>query len=267
MADSGASVGYFPNGVPYNRVGSGPRNLVVFQGLVFEHKPLTGLAALTTLSMYGFLRETFTTYVLAPRPGLPQGYTLGDIANDYAAVIERRFGQAVDVMGTSTGGSIAQHFAADHPELVRKLVLHATAHTLGREGKAAQLRVAHSAGEGRWRQASEAILALVFPGGGTARLMRWFAAHMMAFTAPRDPSDLIVTIQAEDVHAFRERLAEISAPTLVIDGADDRFYSEALLRETAAGIPNARLVLYPGKGHGAIGKAFQRDLLAFLLEG
>jgi pimeloyl-ACP methyl ester carboxylesterase len=49
----------------------------------------------------------------------------------------------------------------------------------------------------------------------------------------------------ENKHDFQDRLAEIRAPTLVIAGARDPFYTEALLRETAAGIPNARLILYP----------------------
>jgi hypothetical protein len=32
----------------------------------------------------------------------------------------------------------------------------------------------------------------------------------------------------------------------------------------SAGIPNARLILYPGMGHPASGKQFERDVLAFL---
>jgi hypothetical protein len=39
-----------------------------------------------------------------------------------------------------------------------------------------------------------------------------------------------------------------------------------LFRETAAGIPNARLILYKGMGHPASGKQFSRDVLAFLNE-
>ncbi len=50
----------------------------------------------------------------------------------------------------------------------------------------------------------------------------------------------------------------------MIAGAEDPFYTEALFRETAAGIPGARLVLYPGMGHPAHGKRFARDVLAFL---
>jgi hypothetical protein len=45
----------------------------------------------------------------------------------------------------------------------------------------------------------------------------------------------------------------------------DPFYTETLFRETAAGIPNARLVLYRGMGHPASGKQFQKDLRSFLL--
>lgn len=33
--------GYFSCGIPYCRLGRGPRPLVVFQGLMFENKPPT----------------------------------------------------------------------------------------------------------------------------------------------------------------------------------------------------------------------------------
>ena len=76
----------------------------------------------------------------------------------------------------------------------------------------------------------------------------------------------MITIEAEDKHDFKDRLAEIKAPTLVVAGDKDPFYTEALFRETAAGIPNASLILYPGQGHPASGKQFARDVLTFLKE-
>jgi pimeloyl-ACP methyl ester carboxylesterase len=84
--------------------------------------------------------------------------------------------------------------------------------------------------------------------------------------APKDPSDTVVTLEAEDKFNFKERLAQITAPTLVAAGEQDPFYTPALFRETAAGIPHARLILYPGMGHPASGKHFQQDVLAFLRE-
>jgi len=37
-----------------------------------------------------------------------------------------------------------------------------------------------------------------------------------------------------------------------------------LYRETAKGIPNAKLILYEGVGHMVMGKKFDEDVLAFL---
>ena len=75
-----------------------------------------------------------------------------------------------------------------------------------------------------------------------------------------------MTVEAEDKHDFKDRLGEISAPTLVVAGDRDPFYTETLFRETAEDIPEARLILYPGMGHPASGKHFGRDVLAFLEE-
>ncbi|WP_428579261.1 hypothetical protein [Sphaerochaeta sp.] len=49
--------------------------------------------------------------------------------------------------------------------------------------------------------------------------------------------------------------------------ADDYFYSPELFRETAAGIPNARLCLYAHMARPAGGKRFREDVLQFLREG
>ena len=51
----------------------------------------------------------------------------------------------------------------------------------------------------------------------------------------------------------------------MIGGDKDYYCPVERLRETAAGIPNAKLVIYEGKGHmGATGNKFDEDVLAFL---
>ena len=97
----------------------------------------------------------------------------------------------------------------------------------------------------------------------------WWIGILLAgmFAAPADPSDLVVTIEAEDKHNFKDRLVHITAPTLVVAGDRDPFYSEVLFLETAEGIPNARLILYKGMGHPAHGKQFRQDVLPFLNDG
>ena len=65
---------------------------------------------------------------------------------------------------------------------------------------------------------------------------------------------------------FQRPPGEIKAPTLVAQAWKTLLQRE-LFRETAEGIPNARLALYPRVGHPASGKQFERDVLAFLREG
>ena len=258
--------GYLAGGLPFNRIGHGAKMLVVFQGLVFENRPLDRFSAFFAAGLYRFLEEDYTVYMTGRRPGLPVGYGMRDMAHDYAAAIEQEFSGPVDVIGTSTGGPIALHFAADHPDLLRRLVIHSSAYTLTAAGKAVQLEVARLAAQGRWREAYARLLWFVWPPTRIGRFMTGLASHIMAFNTPADASDLVVTIQAEDALACKERLGEVAAPTLIVAGTGDQGYSETLIRETAAGIPNSRLILYPGMGHPARGKQFARDVLAFLSE-
>jgi len=217
--------------------------------------------------MYKLLREEYTAFIVTRKPGLPDGYSMQQMSDDYAMMVKEEFGGPVDVIGLSTGGSIAQHFGADHADLVRQLVIHSSAHTLSDEAKKGQMRVAHLARQHKWRAAYAELLSLMVPRNLITPVVIWLGSLLMSFGAPKDPSDLIVTIEAEDKHDFRGRLAQITAPTLVVAGDQDRFYPEVLVRETAEGIPNARLIIYEGKGHPASGKQFGRDVLMFLREG
>jgi pimeloyl-ACP methyl ester carboxylesterase len=265
MTEKLPSSGYFRGGLPYVRAGKGPKPLVIFQGLMFENKPQSGMTF-----GYGFLEKDYTLYAVLRKPGLPQGCTLKDMADDYAGMIRQEFGGPVDLIGVSTGGSLAQYFAADHPDLLRRLVIHSSAHTLSEAGKQIQLEIGRLARQGQVRQAWQALIRFVLPCAGIWKLLNpplaWTVARLLSLGGSSDLSDLAITVEAEDQHAFLDRLAEIKAPTLVIAGADDPFYTPALFRETATGIPQARLVLYEKMRHPAMGKQFERAVLSFLKE-
>jgi pimeloyl-ACP methyl ester carboxylesterase len=149
-------------------------------------------------------------------------------------------------------------------------VIHSSAHTLGEAGRQIQLEIGHLAKQGRVTQAWQAMIRFILPSAGIWRLLNpslaWIAARLLSQGKTPDLSDLVITIEAEDQHAFKDRLAEIKATTLVIAGTDDPFYTPALFRETAAGIPHARLALYEKMRHPATGNQFEREVLAFLKE-
>lgn len=161
-----------------------------------------------------------------------------DISDDYAGMIKEEFGGPVDVLGTSTGGSIVQHFAADHPHLIRKLVIHSSAHTLSESAKAEQLKVAKYARKGKWFAASKAFMSLMLPKGPVRYMLLPFTYLISLLVTlllgkPDNLSDLVNTIETEDQHNFANRLHEIKVPMLVIAGAKDPFHTEHLFRKTA----------------------------------
>jgi pimeloyl-ACP methyl ester carboxylesterase len=99
----------------------------------------------------GYLRgltNSYKIYIVSRRPGLPPGYSLSDMSDDYAVMIKDELGGAADIIGVSTGGTIAQHFAIDHPDLVRRLVLAMTGFRLNTEAKELQMEVADTFSDG-----------------------------------------------------------------------------------------------------------------------
>jgi pimeloyl-ACP methyl ester carboxylesterase len=257
--------GALHGGLPYLAVGAGPP-LVVLSGLSAEHANPTGLARRFELQTLKPMARHFTVYAVNRKPGLPAGSTIGDLAGHYAEAIAREFPGPVCIEGISTGGSIAQQLAIDHPHLVRRLVLAATACRLSPHGREVQRRFAELTTDGQPRRAYAALgstLAATAAGG------RAFAALMWLFGASQrvdDPSDMLVTVAAEDVFDAGPQLHRITAPTLLVAGGRDRFYSLELFQETAERIPDARLSLYKDKGHAGVmtHKPAIREIVAFL---
>ena len=265
MAKRRTITGYSHNGLPYARIGNGDRNLVVFEGLDFQHKPPSGIMLRMSTGYLRGLSDSYKIYIVSRRFGLPPGYSLSDMADDYAIMIKNELGGAVDVVGVSTGGAIAQHFAINHPDLVRRLILAMTGFRLTDEAKELQMKVADLALK-RKRRAATALLGTAVIRRGTAKhVFKCFMWLLGPLMIPADPSDGIVEIEAEDRHDLTDRLNRIKADTLVIGGEEDFFYP---VRETAGKIPNARLVLYPNLGHNAMfarSRQFGEEIKIFLL--
>ncbi len=253
--------GYSKNGLPYARVEGGKRILFIIDGLDFSHKPPSRFEMMVTRFIKKLTGE-FTIYQVRRKPGLPSGYSLKEMSDDCAVMIREELDWPVDVMGISTGGTIAQHFAVDHAELVNRLVLAMTGYRLLDKAREMQMRLGELAAEGKYRSAAALMSGAIFSGiwGRVFKAVFWLFGRSMFGSG--SPSDGIIEIEAEDKHDFKERLAEIKMPTLVIGGDRDFFYP---IRETAEGIPGAKLVLYEGAGHMAMMKSrFGEDVLSFL---
>ncbi len=263
-----ATTGYFENGLPYARFGNSPRVLVVFEALNFENKPPSGMMLKTALGNYKDLTQEFTVYLIGRKQGLPSGYSIMDMSEDYVATIRKELRSPVDVMGISTGGAIAQVFAAEHPEMVHHLVLAMTAHRLSDEGKLLQRKMSEFAKQDKWGKAYAASMDGIYPRSGFKKhffkLVMWLIG---VISAPASSSDFVVTVEAEEKCDYRGQLQKINAPTLIIGGEEDFFYP---IQETVEAMPNAERVIYKGFGHNAFtdnNRRFQKDILNFLNKG
>ena len=156
--------------------------------------------------------------------------------------------------------------AADHLELVNRLVLVASACRLGPGGRSGQRRVLAALEHGDRRRAGAELMALTAGGPGMARVFGaggWLLPGLLV--GHRDP-DLLATLRAEDAFDLTARLGSIETPTLVVGGERDAFYGADLFRETAHGLPRGQVLLYPGIGHGGTvsHRRLGRDVLAHL---
>jgi pimeloyl-ACP methyl ester carboxylesterase len=195
------------------------------------------------------LAERRRLIVFNRRTALALGLTMGELAAEYAEAIVR-LGAPVDVVGVSTGGSIAQQLAADHCAVVGRVVPLSAACRLGGVGRRLQSTVAAELRAGRMRRAVS-----VAAGGIAPKFLRPFARGVGWLAAPRvvtsqaAAADLAVTLEAEDGFDLAKCEGRIQAPMLIIAGGRDRFYSPALFRETAALIPGSDLRLLASRGH------------------
>ncbi|MCP3798769.1 alpha/beta hydrolase [Allokutzneria sp. A3M-2-11 16] len=258
------SEGVLPGGLPYFTAGEG-RPLVYLPGFNPSHHnpPPTGRKVLAR-TVRPFVAAGRKVYFVNRKPGMPLGSTMSDVASDHAKALHEYFREPVDVIGHSTGGSIALQLIVDHPEVVRRGVVASTAYALGPVAKGAQLEMARRLAQGR------PGYHLLVPGMVKHRVPQvvlggvlWAIGLVMP--KPKDPSDMMAMMTAEDGFDVYDRLPGVTTPTLVICGERDYFWTPEMFAETAARMPGGTLVMYPKTGHGVVTKReYYRDVLDFL---
>jgi pimeloyl-ACP methyl ester carboxylesterase len=240
--------------------------LLLLPGLTADHRQPTGMARRAQLGLMRQLAEHRQVWWVNRRQGLTEGTTMADLAEDYASMLREWQAAPIDVVGISTGGGVGLQLAADHPELVRRLVLVASACRLGQGGHELERQALDALERGDRRRAAS-LIARQLPSGRVAVA----AAGAFGWLLPggvvaRDFRDLQTTMRAELDFDLSDRLHEVTAPTLVIGGALDASYGEAVFRETASGLPLGELVLRPGRSHArtVVDRRLGADINAFL---
>lgn len=258
--------GVLPSGHPFASIGDGSRHVLYVPGLSFDAAPSTSASiARSWKSWFDAIDEHDLTIVsVGRRADLPPGSTGADVADDYAAVIRERWGDAVGVMGISSGGAYAQWLAIRHPGLVERLVLGFTAHRNDPDAMARQNALVTHLLAGRWRAGYAQFgpwLLPRFPRLGSA--VGWLVGpHLIGRYS--DLRVLRIDAHADDTHDTTDHLGRIQCPTLIVSGGRDLAYPRPLVADLVAGLPGARHVEFPNAGHMGPGKPFAAIACAFL---
>ncbi len=173
-------------------------------------------------------------------------YTIAELAGDVLALLDRLGRDAVHLVGLSLGGAVAQRIAAYHPTRVHTLTLLCTAAKFGTPQT--------------WLDRAAAVRAEGTGSLAEAVVGRWFTTGLAA----RDPelvarSRAMVAATPDEGYAAccvalahwdgRPDLARITAPTLVIAGAQDPATTPGDMRHLAEGIANSVLHVLDPAAH------------------
>lgn len=191
---------------------------------------------------------------LGLKPALP--YTLDDMADDCAGLLDGLGVARAHIVGASMGGMIAQLVAARHPQ--RTASLTSIMSTSGNPWLKPPRRDAMKLLTSRPRLNDEdAIVAHflrlfqtigspAFPTPAEDIRTRARAALTRAYDPAGVGRQLLAIVASGD---RRRRLRTIAAPTLVLHGAEDPLVRPDGGRDTARNIPGAKLTMIEGMGH------------------
>jgi len=212
----------------------------------------------------------------------PGPYTIHEMADDTAGLLDVLGIARAHVVGVSMGGMIAQELALRHPERVRGLVLACTYPEPDAEvERQRQFSMAQFGGtvaaDGEMRIDLTAldptlffqhllprVFNQAFIDQELPKLMQLFSGALQyGFSMEA----ILGQVAAVMGHRATDRLHQIKARTLVITGDADLLIPPANSRVLAEHIPNAKLVTIPGGSHGfnfETPEIFNREVLDFL---
>ncbi len=201
---------------------------------------------------------------------VPTGpYSIAQMADDAAAVLDAAGVDRAHVFGISMGGMIAQEFAIAHPNRVRSLILACTACGGKNAVPAAEnvLKIVLARATMTPEEGALAIVPFIYDAGTPReRIEEDLAIRRRTYPAA---AGYLGQVQAIMAWASLDRLSGIQAPTLVIHGETDELVPPENARILAKHIRGSRLAMLPHASHIFTTdqpEAAHREVLAFLSE-
>jgi pimeloyl-ACP methyl ester carboxylesterase len=210
------------------------------------------------------IRCDFRGQLLTPGPFAT---SFEEHAGDVVELLDALEVERAHVAGVSFGAEVAMLLAALHPERVARLtVISATDFTTeAMRAEAAEGRVLAERDPAQlFRQVAKKTWSAAWLAAQPPDFIEQRARLMAALPPPffAGAASILALLETLDL---RPHLGKIAAPTLVVCGANDEVFPPEHSRAIAAAIPNARLEIVEGTGHGLLFECGER-VVGWLLE-
>lgn len=231
----------------YISFGCGNDILVMIPGLGDGLTTVRGMAV-TMAIMHRVYVKDYKVYIFSRKNHLQEGYSTRDMANDQAKAMEILGITKAKVLGVSQGGMIAQYLAIDYPNLVDKLVL---AVTLSKQNDIVQAAVhdwINMAEQGNYKGLMIGIAEKSYSQDYLKRYRRLYPV-LGTVGKPKDFSRFLIQADSCIQHETYPELNNITCPTLIIGGGDDKIVGVTAAVEMADKIKGSELFIYKDLGH------------------
>jgi aminoacrylate hydrolase len=180
------------------------------------------------------------------------GYTTQQLAADMASLVEHLANGPVHLVGSSTGGAIAQYVALNHPHTVRSLTISSSfARFDAFTRREFEVRRRMAAEWDRPTLLAGYSLFLFSPRYTREYPERIEAWIQRAAAHPAQPDDHEIAMKRIDMimaHNALARLGEITQPTLVLCGEHNFCTPLPLSEEIAHAVPGAEFIIFEDAG-------------------
>jgi 3-oxoadipate enol-lactonase len=225
--------------------GGGGAAVVLAHAIGCDHRMWEELEA-ALASTYRVISIDARGHGSSPVP--PRPYSLGALAEDVRALLDRLEVKKAHWVGLSMGGMVGQAFALAHPDRLERLVIANSTSSYGIEGRAI------------WQNRIKLVEE-----GGLAAIREMVTQRYFSEAFRREHADIVEKVMERFMETpaqgylgccdaikeldFSTHLHSIRAPTLVIAGSDDAGTPVAMSEAIAKGIPGAKLEVIQGAAH------------------
>ena len=181
------------------------------------------------------------------KPDMP--YTIQQFSADLFALFQKLEIRQAHLLGFSMGAAIAQQFVLDHPERVKSLILVSTFSHIDVHLHKAFIKLRKSLDRGGYSTFFDEVVKLAFnPDFVTANTHFMEEVKTMGIKI-NSPTAIAHATEACMKFNVKNRISQISVPTLIISGREDTFTPLALSEQIHQSIQSSQWKIVEGVGH------------------